>query len=412
MVWGFALFERPTVFLTGAGASRHYGYPTGEELVTEVRDLANQLEGVFKTLSEYQHKPIAKIALDMPQLVGSGPAFYPNEIVMKSWMAASEKCRRICENIDTQQPLVIDYFLDQDVDLQKMIKMLIAWVLLRREEDGEKIGVNINGNRIRDRSKEEDTASKKDNWIRFIVSTLSSGCKNGKDLLNNKVNFITFNYDLTLESNIKKSLSTNPRFDGGSLEDFFSQDRFLHLYGKLSLERGAIESHNVSFADFFTKWERTISRVRKSGNVLAPQLDGFISLIDDALSASAGIQTIEPLEKDENSHVFDTAAKIIQHAGVIYILGFGFDKNNTTRLTLASATSNPNQTIMFTNYNDSNKINKKVMELFGANVDLLSPNYMHWREIKINALQVVKSGATIEKSIRDVYGAFEYDFDI
>jgi len=38
------MFNRKTVFILGAGASWHYGYPTGEELVRKVIAAAASLE--------------------------------------------------------------------------------------------------------------------------------------------------------------------------------------------------------------------------------------------------------------------------------------------------------------------------------------------------------------------------------
>ena len=37
------MFKKKTLFVLGAGASWHYGYPTGEELVVEVQALAKRL---------------------------------------------------------------------------------------------------------------------------------------------------------------------------------------------------------------------------------------------------------------------------------------------------------------------------------------------------------------------------------
>ena len=41
------MFKRKTVFILGAGASWHYGHPTGEDLVRKVIGAANRLAEVF-----------------------------------------------------------------------------------------------------------------------------------------------------------------------------------------------------------------------------------------------------------------------------------------------------------------------------------------------------------------------------
>src|SRR6266571_3587495 len=47
--WVVFMFRNPTVFILGAGASWHYGYPTGEELVKKVLQKAQIAELYFKT---------------------------------------------------------------------------------------------------------------------------------------------------------------------------------------------------------------------------------------------------------------------------------------------------------------------------------------------------------------------------
>ena len=43
------MFRKPTVFILGAGASCHYGYPTGEALVAQVLQRAVRLRQMCKS---------------------------------------------------------------------------------------------------------------------------------------------------------------------------------------------------------------------------------------------------------------------------------------------------------------------------------------------------------------------------
>ncbi|SRR6266404_9567407 len=43
------MFNNPTVFILGAGASWHYNYPTGEALVKDVIAKARAASGYFRT---------------------------------------------------------------------------------------------------------------------------------------------------------------------------------------------------------------------------------------------------------------------------------------------------------------------------------------------------------------------------
>lgn len=47
------MFDRPTVFILGAGASWHYGYPTGEKLVGDVMKEAAELAGHCERWGSY-----------------------------------------------------------------------------------------------------------------------------------------------------------------------------------------------------------------------------------------------------------------------------------------------------------------------------------------------------------------------
>lgn len=91
----------------------------------------------------------------------------------------------------------------------------------------------------------------------------------------------------------------------------------------------------------------------------------------------------------------------------MYILGFGFDENNSRRLRLRQALGSPRpearRVVLFTNYGNANRINKKVSRLFFGN-----PNTF---------LDLAIYDATgmdlpyFEKSVRDCYDALALDFD-
>lgn len=56
------MFRKPTVFVLGAGASWHFGYPTGEQLVDDVIDMARRFgsECTQTMQSPYQGKHLPK----------------------------------------------------------------------------------------------------------------------------------------------------------------------------------------------------------------------------------------------------------------------------------------------------------------------------------------------------------------
>src|SRR5260370_18669784 len=117
------MFDNKTTFLTGAGASWHYGYPTGEELVKRVIAQAN-------TAGEYFYRSRAQGAY-LPTYVEKRVQT-AERILMRAaaWEQAAKECRALAERLTRVNPPVIDYFLGHNQDLEAMGKLLIAWVIL------------------------------------------------------------------------------------------------------------------------------------------------------------------------------------------------------------------------------------------------------------------------------------------
>jgi hypothetical protein len=78
-----AVFKNPTVFILGAGASWHYGYPTGEELVKKVIQKAGIVRNYFKESADHSN-------VQRPDYIGRDalllPGFY-SMILTSFWLA-------------------------------------------------------------------------------------------------------------------------------------------------------------------------------------------------------------------------------------------------------------------------------------------------------------------------------------
>lgn len=187
------MFSESTVFITGAGASWHYGYPTGPELIEKTCDLARDIK---------KHVLKAQIYGDvfLPNFLPPSPTYIYSG--MENWQKFAEDCDRFIQKVETSDPLVIDYFLGQNPSLEKIGKFLIAGVITNAHSSYQQAYGNPN------RAVGDRTAKKDDNWIKFITSKLFSKCDVKEDIFQNNVSFITFNYDLSLEEHIYKSLKT------------------------------------------------------------------------------------------------------------------------------------------------------------------------------------------------------------
>jgi hypothetical protein len=222
-------------------------------------------------------------------------------------------------------------------------------------------------------------------------------------LLNNKVTFVTFNYDVSLEFQLFQGLSAIAQFAGGNtVRRFFEGSRFIHIYGKVR------EDATAPPPSFDLDLLGGVNFGGPKPQPGPPQLwNATIALFDTVYEASKGIRTIAPHEKTVDP-VVETARRAVADASCVYILGYGFDENNSRLLQLTNrlALTKTHKTVMFTNFGDHNLVNKKASRLFfGSPERLLSDK---------PAMLGTPSGTgdfLCEKSIRNVYDALAVDFD-
>jgi len=397
------MFHNETVFVLGAGASWHYGYPTGEGLVESVISMANR----FATYCKHRLE-----SGDVSQAI---PKYVQQKIVRESlegqslaWKAVQQECVTLAERLQTVRPLVIDYFLAWNKSLQPIGTLMIASSILECEAIWSRQQTNQNRllaikNQLRRPDAVElryyDISKCKDDWCRFIVHKLVYGCSASSDLLQNKVSFITFNYDTSLEFRLMRSLKSIDLLNEQDVDTFFNDDRVIHVYG-------AVHSGVPTETDFI------------DANVAATLVQGFsrppnptadfvpkMQFLDRCLEASKTLLTIDPHTKENELARLALAKAAIAKSEVLYILGYGFDENNNKRVGLdPSLRRGPTSTrsVMFTNYLDNNIINKRASKLCFGRADQFMVSPVHGEPME---------GGFFEKSVRDVYEALELDFD-
>ena len=379
------MFRRKTVFILGAGASWHYSYPTGEELVRRVIEKA---EIAGKVFSENQFLPLPKyVENKTSQSMGTSA-------VSIAYREAVKECQTLSERLRYTNPLVIDYFLGHNPALSEVGRFLIAWVLLECESRFEQ-HARINQNR----STQELIASKDnhDDWYRFILHKLTSEIVDSSDLLRNEVTFVTFNYDTSLDNYLYRALSMFQNLAPADVDKFLHQPRILHIYG--SIRPSPVRSFEpVAFTN--------VAGPNIAGGTDPRYLSGLTAL-DAAYNASKTLKVIEPHDKGNNDTITRQAISAIKEAEVVYILGYGFDGNNSARLGLQSSLGNllvMNKTVLFTNFGDSNRVNLEAAKVF----------CMPSRELVAGRSLIPGEPSHrifLEKSIRNVYDAFAFDFD-
>lgn len=398
------MFNVPTVFILGAGASWHYGYPTGEGLVTLVAEKARDLARFFQQSA----------ACTSPYLPGyvtrtvRGADRLSSEDHRRLWHNAQVEAEQLAERLSKVNPTVIDYFLAQNDDLHAIGKLAIAMVLFSCESAYRSAGGNPNRRAILTKAVEQgavptmghcNVSSFKDDWLRFVLYKLTSGCKVPADLLENQVSFITFNYDTSLEHRLFHGLRAIKFFEGVDINEFLGSGRIRHVYGKLreriddgapliSTDLPGIQPHSHS----------EMEEARQRLNVL------FV--------ASSAIHTIDGEDKGWNAELLKAARDAISGAHVVYMLGYGFDSKNSERIGLDALRNNPahSRTILFTNFGGHNRVAKAASRImFGHSDNFIAPNS-----------PIISDGGFVagnwrnlihEMSVKNVYDAFEQDFE-
>lgn len=154
------MIDIPTLFILGAGASKPYGYPTGDELR---RDIVRKFVG------------------DLSQLRGVNP---PSSLQAET---AEEKSKRFVENFSRSNLKSIDKYLALNSNDSYIGKIAITNSILKSERSSH-FGENV-------KDPTED-------WYSYIFNRMTNNFSKPEDykhFCENKVAFITFNYDRSLE---------------------------------------------------------------------------------------------------------------------------------------------------------------------------------------------------------------------
>jgi len=372
-----------TVFVLGAGASWHYGYPTGEGLVESVISMADRLSSYCEQRLE-SGQTVQSIPKYVEQRIDSSKG---NAGAKIGWQIVRNECRLLSDRLKSVRPLLIDHFLFWNEDLREIGKLMIAAVILECEAFWLRVRRNRNSN----------DSAKPDDWYRFIVHKLVYGCSKSSELFDNQVQFITFNYDMSLEYHLLRSLAAIDLLQRADVEKFLQGDRIIHVYGsvhpQIPTDADAID---VGTAE-------NIGRVSLDHEKeFQPKLKAFL---DRCLAASRNLRTVDPHDKEDDEVSLSRARQWVADTGVVYILGYGFDRNNNRRIGLEPSLDNTpprrsGKSVMFTNFGDLNTINKSASHLFYGLYDRFLNRSLHGFPL---------DGDYVEKSVRTVYEALEKD---
>jgi len=142
----------------------------------------------------------------------------------------------------------------------------------------------------------------KDHWYRYLLDAMNAPWA---ELADNRVSFITFNYDRSLELFLEDAISHRYGKTVNEARALVSLIPIVHVYGQMGSLDPAAANH-VPYG----------GASHAGGHYL--------------LRAAAGIQVVP--EGRDDSPTFEQARKLLSKADALCLLGFGFDEINVRRL--------------------------------------------------------------------------------
>ena len=187
------MISTPTLLVLGAGASMPYGYPSGDQLYTEIMEMSRSSGGVQDLTS-----------------AGFKPQFI----------------EKFCTDLRHNQQYSIDRFLNQRREYSDIGKFSIALRLVRCEvpEGMERVGLETG------------------HWYRYLWNRLSSG-NTWEAFEKNALRIITFNYDRSLEHYLARALAAlEPERSYADAVAHVQKIPIRHMYGQLGKLTGDTEA--------------------------------------------------------------------------------------------------------------------------------------------------------------------------
>lgn len=245
------MIDTPTLFILGAGASVPYGYPTGLDLRAEiVKYYAKHLQDALEDESDYTNVDRVRYQRDAEEFMG---VFRDSSIYS------------------------IDKFLSLNPSLAQKGKLSITLNMLEHEKKSQ----------FRELIEKEEYRWQ--DWYMLLFNRMISTFKNSDDFenfKNNKIAFITFNYDRSLEFFLYDSFTnafTDQRNkidehhkDEGNLSGLFPFP-IVHVYGQVGTSGWAANGRTYRLPyNFFD-----ILGLSEGIRVIGERTNGIEDRIDD-----------------------------------------------------------------------------------------------------------------------------------
>ena len=267
------MVTKPTAFVLGAGVSMPYGFPSGSRLVKEICGATG-----------------IPFEDDQPGLLTKG------EITKVFHNAFGErKTEEFGKALNLSQKYSIDAFLERRPEFIDIGKWAIALFILRQEISANLFSFDTQDN----------------GCYRYLFEKIDSDWESYPD---NKIAFITFNYDRSLEQFLFTKIQNTYGKNERECADVLRRFPIIHVHGSLG---------KLPFQD-------------KNGISYGADIDRYKekSSVANGAASHAAKQIKVIAENQTTSEEFEQANRLLTDAERIYFLGFGYHQDNILRLGL------------------------------------------------------------------------------
>ena len=266
------------VFIIGAGGGKPYNFPLGTKLYENIKNnYYNYTKEYFSSGRNFGH-------LDTESKINNA--------------------KRFCEELGHTSGVSIDKYLNVNTTFKENgIQAIVAEICNCERESLLPMGSN----------------EIKGDWYTYLYQKMIEGLNKKEDLLRigqNKISFITFNYDRSLEHFLFENiygLLKNAGVNREQIANAISPIKFLHVYGKtghLPWQVGAFEDERVMNVN---KEDVKYGGETRPVMQVAMQVHKMINVMYD--------------ERKESSDIKE-AQDLIRNADRIMFLGLGYDDQN------------------------------------------------------------------------------------
>jgi len=274
------MITRNTVFILGAGSSKPYGYPLGNELVRNIIRQNSWKTSYIELMASTTAKGRQSLQWEIDSFVGHLRASRPNSI---------------------------DAFLTR-VPRYGMLGKYAITHIIQECNHTQKLDEPPKG------SQEEPEIlrwSKWDDWHAYLFDTIMNA-KNLEEFMQNNVRFLTFNYDFSFDRALANYIRFGFEGTGTQKLDAWDQLKPIHLHGSI-FPKFPFDTQDRNPEDL-TREQCGEFNNHKIGKIA----DKHIKIISD--------------EDEESKQQYDDALGKLDGAQLLVFLGFGFHPEIMARL--------------------------------------------------------------------------------